>query len=55
MLFAAIVVAIFSTAAVALTVGMYARRESILGLYALIAAMAAAFGGVVIATMDGAG
>ncbi|MCW2647318.1 MAG: hypothetical protein QOF87_3214 [Pseudonocardiales bacterium] len=55
MLFAAIFVAIFSTAAVALAVGMYVCRESILGLYALVAALVAAVGAVVFAGMAGDG
>jgi hypothetical protein len=55
MLFAAVFVVIFSTVAVALTAGMYLRRESILGLYAVIAALVAAVGAVVFAGMTGDG
>jgi hypothetical protein len=55
MLFAVVLVVIFSTVAVALTAEMYLRRESILGLYAVIAALVAAVGAVVFAGMSGDG
>jgi hypothetical protein len=53
MLFAAVFVALVSTAAIALVACMYVRRESILGLYAVISALVAAIGAVVFATMKG--
>ena len=53
MLFAALFVVIFSIITVALAAGMLLRRESILGLYAVIAALVAAVGAVVLATMSG--
>lgn len=53
MLFAAVFVVIFSTAAVVLIVGMFVRRESILGLYAVIAALVAGVGAMVVASIKG--